>query len=321
MKKISRLSLNGRIAHPVLWCLLLCISSLIACQPTPIDKRPAQSSEATVPATDEISITFTPTPLRTTATPTIVPSPTPTATITPTPPSWKTIARGIAQTYLTAPTPNSEALSYVYALRIDPAAVTIQVHYDQAEPHSIEEWQAITGASIIVNGGFFGSSNNPVGRIVMDGQVFGAPLDYGDESIGVPGLFAITNGKAELYALGRASYNPRGLRFDQAVESYPMLLLPGGQPTIIRETGYRARRTIIALDEQGQIVILLSDLPLFSLFDLSNWLASSGAGFDSVLNLDGGRSSGIAVSLPGETKVISAFVPLPIVIGIYPGKD
>lgn len=197
--------------------------------------------------------------------------------------------------------------------------MTIKVHYDQAEPHSIEEWQTITGASIVFNGGFFGGNNSPVGRIVMDGQLLGIPLDYGDESIGVPGLFAITDGRPELYALGRASYNPRGLRFDQAVESYPMLLLPGGQPTIIRETGYRARRTVIALDGQGRIVVLLSDLPLFSLFELSNWLASSGVGYDSVLNLDGGRSSGIAVSLPNESKVISALVPLPIVIAVYPG--
>lgn len=199
--------------------------------------------------------------------------------------------------------------------------MTIRVHYDHKEPHSIEEWQAITGASMVINGGFFSSGNSPVGRIVIDGQLLGSPLDYGDESIGVPGLFTVTDGKTELYALGRASYNPRGLRFDQAVESYPMLLLPGGQPTIIRETGYRARRTAIALDEQGQIIILLSDLPLFSLFEFANWLASSGVGFDSVLNLDGGRSSGIAVSLPGEAKVISALVPLPIVIAFYPGGD
>lgn len=320
MKRIGHLDQSGKIMHPALWCLLLCISSLIACQPTGIDVRPTRSSQTTTSApVSDTSTAPTPTLPRKTATPTIVPSPTSTATITPTPPSWKIIARGIAQTYLTAPTPDSEALSYVYALRIDPSAVTIQIHYDPAEPHSIEEWQAITGASIVVNGGFFGSSNSPVGRIVIDGQLLGTPLDYGDESIGVPGLFAITNGKAELYALGRASYNPRGLRFDQAVESYPMLLLPGGQPTIVKDTGHRARRTVIALDEQGQIIILLSDLPLFSLFELSNWLASSGMGLDSVLNLDGGRSSGIAVGLPGEAKMISALVPLPIVIAFYSG--
>jgi hypothetical protein len=57
------------------------------------------------------------------------------------------------------------------------------------------------------------------------------------------------------------------------------------------------------------------------LFELSNWLASSGMGFDSVLNLDGGRSSGLVVNLPGETKTISALVPLPIVIAFYAGKE
>lgn len=304
----------------VSWALLLCVFLLIACQPTEIDVYPSLSPKAPA-STSTRGVPSISTPQKNTLTPTVVSPATSTSTITPTPPAWKTIARGITQTYLTAPTPDSDALSYVYALRIDPTAVTIQIHYDQAEPHSIEEWQAITGASILINGGFFGSSNNPVGRIVIDGQLLGTPLDYGDESIGVPGLFAISNGKAELYALGRASYNPRGLRFDQAVESYPMLLLPGGQPTITRDTGHRARRTIIALDEQGQIIVLLSDIPLFSLFELSGWLASSGIGFDSVLNLDGGRSSGIAVSLPGESKTISALVPLPIVIAFYPAAE
>jgi uncharacterized protein YigE (DUF2233 family) len=323
MKRISHLSRNGRIVCPTLWWLLLCILSLTACQPTDIDILPTKDIKATVPpVTSNVSITPTPMQPRSTATLTAVPSPTPTATITPTPPSWKTIAAGITQTYLTAPTPDSAAPSYVYALRIDPVAVTIQVHYDQDEPHSIEEWQAITGAPIVINGGFFHSNNYPDGQIVIDGQVFGTPLDrYDDKAIGVPGLFAVTNSKAEIYALGRESYNPRGLRFDQAVECYPILLLPGGQPTIVRETGYRARRTVIALDEQGQIVILLSDIALFSLFELSSWLASSGAGFDSALNLDGGRSSGIAVSLPGEAKVISSLVPVPIAIAFYPGGN
>ena len=310
---------NTKTVYLILGHVFACVFALVSCQPgsyTPSPTKTVTSSMA--PSATDGSIIPPTTQPRHTLTSTLASPLTATATITPTPLPWETIARGIAQTYLTVPTPNSEALSYVYALRIDPAAVSIRVHYDQTEPHTIEEWQTLTGAPIVVNGGFFGGNNAPVGRIVMDGQLFGVPLDYSDSKRGVTGLFTVVDDEAEIYALGRASYNPRGLRFDQAVESYPMLVLPGGQPMFLEETGYRARRTVIAIDEQDQIVILVSDIPLFSLYELSNWLAISGLRLDSALNLDGGRSTGIAVNLPGGSKVISSLVVLPIVIGIYP---
>ncbi|NDJ54431.1 MAG: phosphodiester glycosidase family protein [Chloroflexi bacterium] len=40
--------------------------------------------------------------------------------------------------------------------------------------------------------------------------------------------------------------------------------------------------------------------------------------YDVALNLDGGRSTGIAVNLPGEQRNIPSVVPVPIVLGIYP---
>lgn len=305
--------------HLVLWRIFACVFAMASCQVVDLTEHPTQDSTAIeAPATTDEFIIPPATQLRHTATHTLSPTPTATTTLTPTPLPWDSLARGITQAYLTVPTPDSEALSYVYALRIDPAAVSFRIHYDQSEPHLIEDWQTLTEAPIIVNGGFFGGNNAPVGRIVMDGQLFGVPLDYRDSRRGITGLFAVTDNKAEIYALGRASYNPRGLRFDQAIESYPMLVLPGGQPMFLEETGYRARRTVIAIDEQGYITILVSDIPLFSLYELSNWLATSGLRLDSALNLDGGRSSGIAVNLPGEAKVIPSLVKLPIVIGIYP---
>jgi hypothetical protein len=98
-----------------------------------------------------------------------------------------------------------------------------------------------------------------------------------------------------------------------------MLLLPGRQPTYPVDTGETARRTVIALDQQGYVVILLIDLPIFTLHGLSLWLAESDLGLDSALNLDGGRSSGLAAAIPGgESTLLPAYVPLPIVIGVYP---
>jgi uncharacterized protein YigE (DUF2233 family) len=250
-------------------------------------------------------------------TPSTTPSPSP----SPPPPAWNVAAPGIGQRYVPVELPGSSAPAYLYALRFDPDAVTFQVHYDPAQPRSIEEWAAETGALAVFNGGFFSGSNRPVGRIIIDGELFGTPLYptlYGDDSISIPGIFTVIDGTAEIYALGRSTYNPRGLRFDQAVESYPMLLLPGRQPSYPEDTGRAARRTVIALDEQGNVIVLVIDWSYFTLYELSHWLADSDLSLYTALNLDGGRSSGLAVNMPGERIVIPAYVPLPIVIAVYP---
>jgi uncharacterized protein YigE (DUF2233 family) len=205
----------------------------------------------------------------------------------------------------------------VYTLKIDPGVTDLRVHYDPA-PHTIDEWQTLTGSPIVFNGGFFGGDNNPVGRIISDGSLYGLPLDYGDDSIGVPGLFAMRGRNPEIFALGREDFNPQGMRFDQAVESYPVLLLPGGQPTFPEETNNRARRTVLAIDEEGNIIVMVSDVALFSLHELSEWLAVSGLKLDTALNLDGGRSTGLVVSFPDESTLIPDYVPLPIVVAVYP---
>jgi uncharacterized protein YigE (DUF2233 family) len=266
----------------------------------------ADSTPAAVPtSTSQATLTSTPY-----ASPTWQP--------TPTPPAWVPIGRGISRVYLPVPTPGSDEPSYFYVLRIDPTEVTFRVIYDPNEPHKIDEWQGISQAPIVFNSGFFTGQNTPNGRIITDGTQYGPPLDYGSDSVGVRGLLAVTGHRVEIYGLGRTDYNPRGLRFDQAVESYPLLLLPGGQPAFPEETHKRARRTVIGLDQDNQVIVIISTIPLYSLYELAQWLASSNLRLDSALNLDGGRSTGILVGLPDEEKLINSYVPVPIVIGVYP---
>lgn len=217
-----------------------------------------------------------------------------------------------------APVPDTALSEPVYALRLNPALVSFSVLYDP-EPRSIAEWLTQTGAAAVVNGGFFTGDHRPIGRLVIDGVLFGAPLDY-TEKIGVPGLFAVLDNTAEIYALGRSSYTPRGMRFDQAVEAYPVLVLPGRQPAYPQNVGHRARRTVIGIDDRGYVVIALIDSPIYTLYELAQWLAASNLNLDIALNLDGGRSSALAVGIPGEEKVYEAVVPLPIVIAIEPRR-
>ncbi len=314
--RITKVALIGL---PLLVLLLACDGEDLRYTPTRPHTptvRVLTSGETRSPSSPTVSPDATATE---TDQPITLPAPTPFPSITPTQPAWFTLWPGVGERYIRLDVPDAEGQSYIYALRLDPARVVFRVHYDQEQPHSIEEWQTMTGAAIIVNGGFFSSNHTPVGRIIVDGDLYGYPLalDYGDDSVGVPGLFAVLDDRVSIYAIGRSSFSPRGLRFDQAIESYPLLLLPGGQPTFPVETDMRARRTVIGLDEQGHVIILLSNDPLLSLHELANWLAASDLCLDSALNLDGGRSSGLIVNLRDKTKYLPAYVPLPIVIGIY----
>lgn len=281
-------------------------------QPSP---KPSVSQPAPTPTHFS-----SPMPSAVPATPSATPTATASPTLTPVPLTWQRIGAGVERTYVPFIIPGLDTLDYVYALRFDPDRVAFQVHYEPGEAQTIEEWQEETGAPIVVNGGFFSSSNRPVGRIVVDGEMHGFPLDYDYDSIGTPGVFAVLDNVPEIYVLGRAgsTYSPQGFRFDQAIESYPMLLLPGRQPAYPTDTGKTARRTVIALDHDGKVVLLLIDSPIFTLHQLSDWLAGSGLNLDIALNLDGGRSSGLTVSLGDEEKFIPSVVPLPIVLGIYP---
>ncbi len=298
--------------------LAICLYSLMAgCSPdstSPVS--PAASPQPLYASHPAVSAQ--PTPSAVPATRTLPATRTPEPTPTPLPAQWTQLAPGVQQRYVPVNRDSDPAVTYyIYALRLDPAQLTFRVQYDREMPRNIDSWLTDTGAEVVVNGGFFSGDYRPVGRLVSDGQMAGFPLNYGDRTIGVAGLFTVLDGRVQLYSLGRGSFSPRAMRFDEAIESYPMLLLPGRQPAYPIETGERARRTVIGVDSEQHVIILVVDLPIFSLHELANWLAASDLRLDAALNLDGGRSSGLGVALGDESVIIPAYVSLPAVLAIY----
>jgi uncharacterized protein YigE (DUF2233 family) len=305
--------------------LLALTAWLVACRAdapavTPAATHSPQPTEtATVTASPSATASASPSPTITpTLTPTRTPRPTVTPTPTATPPAWSALAPGISRAYLPVPIPDTpEADFHLYALRIDPRLVDFEVAWDGAA-RTMADWQSVTQAEVVINGGFFNGDNRPIGRIVIDGELYGTALDP-LERIGVPGLFTVIDGEVEIYSLGRSTAVPNDMQFDWVVEAYPMLLLPGGRPAYPRDDeGPRARRTVVGIDRAGYVVIVLCDGPIFSLSELSRWLAHSNLNLDVALNFDGGRSSGMAVNAGAEHVLIPSYVPLPIVLAVSP---
>jgi uncharacterized protein YigE (DUF2233 family) len=189
--------------------------------------------------------------------------------------------------------------------RIDPAAYEFQVAYHPGAPQTLAQWQAETGALLVVNGGFFTEAYVATGLTVIDGQSSGQ--SYGDFA----GMFAVDGTGPAVRWLGERPYNPdEPLRF--AVQSFPMLVKPGGQIGYPDEDGQASRRTVVGQDGDGRILFILAPWGSFTLHQLSAWLAESDLNLDVALNLDGGTSTGL--HLAGPEMVIPAFTRLPIVI-------
>jgi hypothetical protein len=200
----------------------------------------------------------------------------------------------------------------VALLRITPDAFSFDVAYDP-QGKDLQAWQAATGAAAIINGGYFRREPEgfvPDGLIVCDGKGFGE--SYGDYA----GMFSVGDTGPEVRWLKTTPYDPAE-KLHAAVQSFPMLIQPGGQIGFPQEDddGLRARRTVVARDRSGRILFLIAAQGWFTLRTLSVYLHESDLDLDAALNLDGGPSSGMLVRQPRE--IIPAQVLLPIVITVF----
>lgn len=196
-----------------------------------------------------------------------------------------------------------------YILRLNPELLRFDVAYDPNTPKSLTDWQEETGALIVVNGGFFTDSNQATGLIIVDGHPSGVSYE------GFGGMFTITEAGPKLQWLMQQPYDPNETIL-AGLQSFPMLVTPGGQMGFADEDGLPARRTAIARDTEGRILFLLAYTGSLTLQEFSRYLVESDLDLDVALNLDGGASTGLLLADPVEG--VAPFTLLPAVITVYP---
>ncbi|MCS6938624.1 MAG: phosphodiester glycosidase family protein [Roseiflexaceae bacterium] len=252
-----------------------------------------------------------PTRLVPTRMPTIAPSPARTAS-DPADTGWIVAAQGVEVRTLTIAGIAPDVATPVYAVRLDPALVRLRVQYAPDTPQPLRTWVEAHRPLVAVNGGFFTADNRATALIVSDGEVHGASYT------GFGGMLAASSdGRIWIQALRDEPYNP-AVPLDQAIQSFPMLVYPGGAAAEIADNGQRARRTAIAIDRAGRVLIIVCPTSAFSLQALATWLASSDMDIDRALNLDGGSSSGLFVRAGDVLWQIDSFAALPSVLMIEP---
>lgn len=277
----------------------LLVGGLMACTMLP---------ETAVPSTPLLTQTPTlqPTPTLL-ATPSLLPPLTPTPTL-PADSGWQPLKPGLEHRTIRLLDENGRQTENLTLLRIDPNLFTFEIGYSPGQPQPLATWQEETGALIVMNGGFFTEEFLATGLIVVDGQASGSSY------VGFGGMVTIDEGGVAVRSLAVRPYDPAET-FDYALQAFPMLVMNG-------EAAYQtadfdtARRTVIGVDGDGRILLILASWGSFTLAELSSYLAEADFGLVNALNLDGGTSTGLILADPQES--IPAFAAVPSVILVFP---
>ncbi|MCY4072423.1 MAG: phosphodiester glycosidase family protein [Chloroflexi bacterium] len=219
---------------------------------------------------------------------------------------WTVIAPGLEWREITQ---DKDQLSPLKILRIDPGNYAFRARYSPAKPYSLAQWRAREPeAAAIVNANFFDPSYRALGLVTSDGEAQGSPyLERG-------GSFIVNKGQAAVRA--NTSMSQRNLESaEQAIQGFPLLVEKGEQAYFGQAKQERARRTAIAEDEAGNILIISAPLLGPTLGDLSAFLAESDLEIVTAFNLDGGGSTLMAV------RDIDYFQPsfdaVPAILAVY----
>ena len=106
----------------------------------------------------------------------------------------------------------------------------------------------------------------------------------------------------------------------ESFEAFP-LLIRGTQPitTYADDTAMeKARRTVIAQDDMGRILIFVTDPTEMTLPEMTHWLLTSGLSIVNALNLDGGASTQIHLISAGLPQALQGDASVPVVLAVFP---
>jgi hypothetical protein len=205
--------------------------------------------------------------------------------------------------------------------RLDPASMHFRVLYDPLNPKRVLDWgrdlQPSKRPLLVVNGAYFApenEGNQTIGLLVADGQRWGTPLGAH------AGMFAVTaSGDVSLRWLQQRPYDP-GEPLSDALQSFPVLVKPGGIMGFPADAdeGTPARRTVVAQDRQGNVLLIVAPRGHLNLHQVAVFLAGSDLGVDIALNLDGGSSTGmwLAAGEAAAEPVVNtdSYTPVPSVV-------
>jgi uncharacterized protein YigE (DUF2233 family) len=192
--------------------------------------------------------------------------------------------------------------------RFDLHDVALSVAYQPTQPLSMGAWMQQEQATAIINGGYFDSNDVATALVITNGHVSGQSYQ------GFGGMLSVNaQRQTTLRSLAEQPYDPDADQLTQAVQSSPMLVLHGKKTSFSADSN-GARRSVVAMDTQGRLLLIASPGGVFSLQTMAQLLVSSDLSIETALNLDGGASTGLYVNAGSQHVTIDAINDLPLVI-------
>jgi len=236
---------------------------------------------------------------------------TPTAPLS-NPDDWQAATPGVWTRNFRVEPPYTSAAFDMPAVRLDPALISLRVHYKPTFFLTIPEWlDQLDDPLVVVNGSFFTAEGYAVGLVVADGSYHGNSLE------GFGGMLQVSAGETRVRSLVREPYADE--LYEQVAQGFPMFIHPGGEAARTGE-GFDdpSRRTMIAQDMDGYIYLFVTPLGRLTLRQAQQWLLESEFNFDVAFGLDGGKSTGLYVKNPAGDLLYPSIDPIPVVIAAYP---
>jgi len=227
---------------------------------------------------------------------------------------WNTLADGVAYTWLPYLTPPKNAfLGNLFIARINPTVALFRVYYQQGKRQSVHDWAVeYPGAALIVNASFFDGGYLPEGLVRLGNDILSLPLSRLDS-----GLFTTSTTVPQVLPTIDASALEPSSAYRESFESFPVLIKDQHLATFKDNPSERARRSVIAQDDEGNILIIYSSSVELSLTEMATWIQDSGLSVVTALNLDGGSSAQLHVSGADFSALAQGDAQVPVVLAVY----
>ncbi len=224
---------------------------------------------------------------------------------------WSSRGNGIERTAFRFSTSTaSEVIIYRFSLK----------EYEFTFQHStsavaVSDWLGrIPEAIFAANGVYFHEDALPSGWLRSGGKVIGTRSFDTDKS-----ALLVLHPEPKILATGSDQKAAKQQARD-AAQSFP-LLIARGSAAVKEDSGKVARRTFVGIDA-AQAYLYVGVVPYtgISLYELSQSLARLPIRWESVLNLDGGPSSGLRFRGTDEPETIDSYVTVPNVLLVSPKR-
>ncbi len=178
---------------------------------------------------------------------------------------------------------------------------------------AVSEWSAhLPEALFVANGVYFHEDQLPSGWLKAEGKTIGSRSFDADKS----GLLVL-GPKPRIVTVASTQKTAKEAARN-AAQSFP-LLIGEGKALVKEDSGKVARRTFVGIDT-AQAYLYVGVVPYtgISLYELSQALARLPIRWESVLNLDGGPSTGFAFRSVDQPETIDSYLTVPNVLVVFP---